>query len=687
MRNQEFKYSSYFRAFLGSEIPAYIVYTDGALIPRISGETYSMPEAFAVGDFNSDNLDDLVITYGDTYTKPRFYIAQGDGTFRWEDLAPAGSERRHIRNSAVIDLNKDGYLDYVGFCAPHGFYESVLGHLWDFTEPDLVLINQAGNGFRVLPGFPEASHHGGAVGDVNHDGRLDVFGISETASKSWAEPRSAMLQQADETFLKSTDQLSGVFSNLVISDMRIADLNKDQIADYVLTVAPNDGTVNNTPLGTPMSSSSLGVIAYAFGKENFNLNSLNWTFTGEHWMTADIWSRYLVVNDRSGNGAKSYSSGPSNLELLDINGDGLLDVLVGFYVSAPFSWQTSGFCYFRNTGTEFVDETHLVFPNQISNREINSPTGFILGFSLADLDGDGDRDLILTHKGEERPSAGTPSFQIFMNKNGVFEPFDLGYLDFSYQGWAGFGKIHVGDFNGDGAPDLVSFQNAPSGMRIVTSLNVVPNASIGGDVALGTYGNDTIESDSAKIFRGLAGNDNLFGSLGLQSAEYYGPRDAFQISLTPNEEWRVTDQVGNEGQDLLVGIERLCFADKNLALDLDGNAGKVAKVLGAVFGKTALTNKEYVGIGLDLIDGGMGYQDLAALAVSVTKKTTSTDICTVLWTNVIGKAPAADITPFKAMLDSGEISVGALTTLAADTSYNTINIDLVGLSQTGLEYV
>ncbi len=111
--DQEFKYSSYFQPVLGSEIPAFIVYTDGALTPRISGEAYSMPEAFAVGDFNNDNLDDLVITYGDTYTKPRFYMAQGDGTFLWQDLAPTGSERRHIRNSAVVDLNNDGYLDYV----------------------------------------------------------------------------------------------------------------------------------------------------------------------------------------------------------------------------------------------------------------------------------------------------------------------------------------------------------------------------------------------------------------------------------------------------------------------------------------------------------------------------------------------------------------------------------------------
>ena len=84
----------------------------------------------------------------------------------------------------------------------------------------------------------------------------------------------------------------------------------------------------------------------------------------------------------------------------------------------------------------------------------------------------------------------------------------------------------------------------------------------------------------------------------------------------------------------------------------------------------------------------MSYDALAALAVSVTGKSSSTDICNLLWTNVVKTTPtAADIAPFKAMLDSGQMNIGSLAALAADTSFNTTNIDLVGLSQTGLEYI
>jgi hypothetical protein len=33
------------------------------------------------------------------------------------------------------------------------------------------------------------------------------------------------------------------------------------------------------------------------------------------------------------------------------------------------------------------------------------------------------------------------------------------------------------------------------------------------------------------------------------------------------------------------------------------------------------------------------------------------------------------------------MSAGALSDLAADTSFNTVNINLVGLAQTGIEYI
>jgi len=196
----------------------------------------------------------------------------------------------------------------------------------------------------------------------------------------------------------------------------------------------------------------------------------------------------------------------------------------------------------------------------------------------------------------------------------------------------------------------------------------------------------TIGNSENNFLHGTVADDFINGYEGIDTFYVNGRREEFE--LLSNQNWILRDKTGLFGQDVLQQVERVRFDDRKIAIDISGNAGQLAKLLGAVFGKTALTNKEYVGIGLSLLDGGMSYQDLAALAVSVTKKTSSSDICTLLWTNVFGKAPStADVAPFKALLDSGQMSIGGLAALAADTSFNTTNINLVGLSQTGIEYV
>jgi hypothetical protein len=131
----------------------------------------------------------------------------------------------------------------------------------------------------------------------------------------------------------------------------------------------------------------------------------------------------------------------------------------------------------------------------------------------------------------------------------------------------------------------------------------------------------------------------------------------------------------------------LKFTDKSIAIDLDGNAGITAKVIGAVLGSSSVKNPTYVGIGLSYSDKGMSYSDLGALALSAVGVTTNDAIVTTIWLNVIGSpASALDKAPFIKMLADG-MKAGDLVALAADTSFNTTNINLVGLSQSGIEYL
>jgi Ca2+-binding RTX toxin-like protein len=134
------------------------------------------------------------------------------------------------------------------------------------------------------------------------------------------------------------------------------------------------------------------------------------------------------------------------------------------------------------------------------------------------------------------------------------------------------------------------------------------------------------------------------------------------------------------------GIERLHFTDGGVALDLDGAAGEVARLLGAVFGPAAVHNREWVGIGLRLKDAGLSYQALAAEAVAASGVGSHAGIVTLLWTHLVGSAPSAEqAQPYIEQLGRG-MSVGELARFAADLPLNAANIDLVGLAASGIEF-
>lgn len=203
--------------------------------------------------------------------------------------------------------------------------------------------------------------------------------------------------------------------------------------------------------------------------------------------------------------------------------------------------------------------------------------------------------------------------------------------------------------------------------------------------AIGGNGNDTLTgNDSANTLTGGTGNDTLTGGNGIDVAAYAGNQAAHTVSKTSSG---FTVSSGTEGSDSLTGIERVRFSDISLALDLDGNAGSAAKILGAVFGSASISNSDYVGIGLSLLDGGMSYEELAALAINAVGASTPQQVVNLLWTNVVGSAPTAgEAQPFVDMLNGG-MSIGELGVFAADTILNQQNITLTGLTQTGIEYV
>ena len=199
------------------------------------------------------------------------------------------------------------------------------------------------------------------------------------------------------------------------------------------------------------------------------------------------------------------------------------------------------------------------------------------------------------------------------------------------------------------------------------------------------FGDHLVGNELNNQLTGNAGNDIIDGSSGIDTAIYSGSLSDFTLTKG-TDSWAITK---SDESDSLVNIERLQFTNTNVALDLDGNAGKTAKLLGAILGAEGVSNKVYVGAGLYFLDGGMTYEELmqTALDVVLGANPSSSSVVDLIWTNIVGPPTPADNLPqYSALIDNGTYTAAELAVAAADHSLNTANIDLVGLSQTGLEY-
>lgn len=233
-----------------------------------------------------------------------------------------------------------------------------------------------------------------------------------------------------------------------------------------------------------------------------------------------------------------------------------------------------------------------------------------------------------------------------------------------------------------------NFQNKPAeqvvsgwfnGLRQGAGLTIPGTA--GADVQEGGYHRDMLLAS--------AGNDVLYGGDGIDRAVYAAPRSQFGISASLDG-LQLTDTLASRyGSDRLEAVERVVFSDFALAFDTGGAAGTVAKVVGAVFGPAAISNKGYAGIGLMLMDAGMTYVALMQLALDARLGTGASHgaVVELLYTNVVGASPSpAERAHYVGMLESGSVTQVTLGVLAAETALNLTHIDLVGLSSTGLAY-
>ena len=204
---------------------------------------------------------------------------------------------------------------------------------------------------------------------------------------------------------------------------------------------------------------------------------------------------------------------------------------------------------------------------------------------------------------------------------------------------------------------------------------------IGSKFSDNLYGNDL-----SNIITGGLGGDTIDGKGGVDFSVYN--QSFADISLVKSgDNWIVTSE---SEKDTLTSIERLQFADKYIALDLDGNTGKIVKLLGALLGKDSAANKTYIGMGLDILDNGMSYEELMKAGIDIVfgSNPSGASVVGVLYKNLVGSsAPQSVLDEYGGILDNGSMTATELGIAVADHDLNATNIDLVGLAQTGVEYI
>lgn len=380
----------------------------------------SAPAIIAAADFNGDGNLDLAVGNGPAGVT--FLRGNRDGTFQanrsFAVLSSVGLEGGSF-TLAAGDFNNDGKLDLV-------------------TASVGVILGK-GDGTFGAPIYstgPSFGMEAIAVGDFNGDGKLDLAGVSLDSGLY------VMLGNGNGTFQNPISY--GVGGSSYFLSLAVADFNHDGKLDIVASGA--NGIVSIW-LGNGDGTFKPGV-GYSAGQNTVSVAVGDFNNDGNLDVVTTGWAGsccvyYGVVLLGNGDGtflpAISFPLGGSQAAVGDFNNDGNDDILV----SVPYA--TSVDLLLGNGNGTF--QSPVAYP-------VNLYSGQAV---VADFNLDGKLD-VATANPTCCPASGYAINLLLGGGDGTFQA-GAGYL------LDDDGSIVVGDFNGDGAPDLAI--TSPVGVTIL----------------------------------------------------------------------------------------------------------------------------------------------------------------------------------------------------------------------------
>lgn len=203
------------------------------------------------------------------------------------------------------------------------------------------------------------------------------------------------------------------------------------------------------------------------------------------------------------------------------------------------------------------------------------------------------------------------------------------------------------------------------------------------------YSFQTTDGQAGSFFN-TANSDIFNGSTIIDKVIYNSPSDGFSISRVGNtNNWYVNGQ----GDDLLKGIERIWFSNKHIALDvgIEQNAGKALLFLSTI-NPNLIHNPAWLGEIIGLFDNGNSMESVFHWALNtanaLSRPLSNQSLIQLVYHNLIGVDPnTATINSLLGFMDGRTASYSQAQFLTAVAELNIKPIELLGLQQTGIEYL
>ncbi len=427
-------------------------------------------------DIDNDGDQDLVVGLSyDTTENPIRYYRNDNGVFNeqtgaWNPATKAGNPFRNIAIEGHVklafgDLDNDGDLDVVITGAYTDPVTGGVDHVsWFRNDGTGTFTRNTGITLSGLPQNPWLLNP--ALSDVDGDGDLDlVFGGYYITPIYYEQVSPGNFVERTDAYDPGT-QTGNPFSDIYFPNTQpvFADLDGDGDADLLLGEGDGDhyywapvniihyyknagnglfeeqedlanplGGVDVSKLGSPViidldgDSNLDAVLGHKYNEYYYGYN------TPAHYeLEGGEFVKKKSEDTPLGNISVGGMIAPA---IVDLDGDGDLDFITGGYMGA--------LTYFRNNNGSF---TEVVSNSPFAGLDV----GFLPVLEFADLDGDGDLDLVVGERFSQIiryfENTGSRTSPTFTQRTGAANPFEsmLTGVDF-----LGFMALHDVDHDGD----------------------------------------------------------------------------------------------------------------------------------------------------------------------------------------------------------------------------------------------